>query len=110
MRFRPEDQYCKPAVARSNKTSCLVLKVKRKWRSKVEGNGVIGREEGTGDQSSQSNERCQGKECEGVNEEYDYTAELIGVVNTMFQFPGITCIVYSTYHNNNVLQYEHFDE
>ena len=46
MRFRPEDQYCKPSIARSNKTSNLVLKMKRRRiKTKLEDGKTGGGEE-----------------------------------------------------------------
>lgn len=99
-KFRPEDQFCKPAVARANKTSNLVLKVKRKRRLKVSEGGASwgGRENGEdmlggGDQPALG--EASRSEGEGGKEEYDYSAELLGVVNTTFQFQGThtcTCV------------------
>lgn len=75
MRFRPEDQYSKPTVARAEKVSNLVLRVKR--RRKKSGSmsngdasveGAVGRSDG--------------------GDEWEYSAELLGVVNTTYRFPG----------------------
>ena len=69
MRFRPEDCYSKPAVARKSRVSNLVLKVKRRKRRKEVGAETV---EGGGGES-----------------EYQYSAELLGVVNSSYQFPGV---------------------
>lgn len=87
MRFRPDDQYCKPAIARPNKTSCLLLKVKRKRRSKDEGGSDVVQDGGRSGQSSQSGLEAP---LDYGKKEYSYSAELIGVVNTVYQFPGMT--------------------
>ena len=71
MRFRPEDCYSKPTVARKNKVSNLVLKVKqRKIRKEVGAETVSGEV--------------------GGESEYQYSTELLGVVNSSYQFPGLS--------------------
>ena len=89
VRFRPEDQYCKPAVARAKKSSCLVLKVKRKRRLKsgerqttADGDVQLAAAEMPGDKVQSLDEN--------TDRAYDYSAELLGVVNTVYCFPGIS--------------------
>ena len=96
MRFRPEDQYCKPAVARTNKTSSLVLKVKRKRRAKSSEGQSDGREEDKKNGGPSSSEATLAGDCQGESKtvEYEYSAELLGVVNTVFQFPGVYIYTY----------------
>ncbi len=60
MRFRPEDRYCKPALAREDKVTNLVLRVRRRRRQ--------GESNGGGD--------------------YEYSTELMGIANKSFHFPG----------------------
>ena len=93
MRFRPDDQYCKPAVARPNKTSCLLLKVKRKRRSKDEGEDDVVQEGDKTGQLSQSGLEAP-QDC--TKKEYSYSAKLVGIVNTVYQFPGMSRTPY--YH------------
>ncbi len=97
MRFRPEDQYCKPSIARSNKTSNLLLKVKRKCRkSKIEAGGGDGasekRDEGDGEamemESGEAGKKTIKDEGNGGQKEYEYSMELVGIVNTTYQFSG----------------------
>ena len=82
MRFRPEDQYCKPAVARSKKSSYLVLKVKRRRRLKRQ----IDRDSDSETPAAQ--EGSGADRLEGKDEGYDYSAELLGVANTVYTFSG----------------------
>ena len=83
MRFRPDDQYCTPTVARAEKVSNLILKVKRRKKKSVSiSNGVT-----KGDVNSMDVEGEAGRS-DGGEEVYDYSAELLGVVNTSFRFPG----------------------
>ena len=109
MRFRPEDQYCKPSIAKSNKTSNLLLKVKRRRiKTKLEeDNAGRGEKEGEGGgekkregdgeamevesgETTGSGKKTakEGAESNG-QEEYKYSMELIGVINTTYQFSGI---------------------
>lgn len=68
LRFRPDDSYCKPAIARQSKPCCLALKIKRRKK----------REQPLG-----SNGRN-----ESDNNVYEYSAELLGTVNMQFDFIG----------------------
>ncbi len=61
MRFRPEDRYCKPALAREDKVTNLVLRVRRRRRQEGESDG---------------------------GGEYEYSTELMGIANKIFHFPG----------------------
>ena len=102
MRFRPEDQYCKPSIARSNKTSNLLLKVKRRCiKTKLEEGktGEDGELEGVSEKSAVEamevgNGEAGGKgtaqdaEGNGGQEEYKYSVELLGFINTTYQFSG----------------------
>ena len=112
MRFRPEDQYCKPSIAKSNKTSNLLLKVKRRRiKTKLEDDNAGGGEgegegEGGGEKKREGDGEAmevesgettgigkkmakEGAESNGGQEEYKYSMELIGVINTTYQFSGI---------------------
>ena len=89
MRFRPDDHYCKPTVARAKKVSNLVLKVKRKRRPKAgdtTGNGA--------DQEAEAMEVEGGSDQpaatsgDGGDPELEYSAEVVGIVNTSYVFPG----------------------
>ena len=87
MRFRPEDQYCKPAVARAKKSSCLVLKVKR--RRKL--NNGVRQTDGDSDTVTTAVEGSGADRLEGgdgKDEWNNYSAELLGVANTVYTFPG----------------------
>lgn len=64
MRFRPEDRYCKPAVAREEKVTSLVLKVKRR----------------------------KAKSDDGVGRIDEYSVELLGIANKNYHFPGRYCM------------------
>ena len=107
MRFRPEDQYCKPSIARANKTSNLLLKVKRrrvKTTSKpIDSKLAAGDGEGIGEKRREGDEEAMevgsggtaaketapdSAEGNGGQEEYKYSMELLGIVNTTYQFPG----------------------
>lgn len=68
VRLRPEDKYCKPALARSVPVTNMVIRVRRR-RRKEEG----GREEEGGDRSERS-------ECH---------VEVLGLVKQNFEFTGI---------------------
>ena len=70
LRFRPDDIYCKPAIGRPSKTCCLALKIKRK-KDQPESMSI---------------------EHDEV-EEYKYSAEILGLVDTIFEFSG-QCICY----------------
>ena len=70
LRFRPDDIYCKPAIGRPSKTCCLALKIKRK-KDQPESMSI---------------------EQDEV-EEYKYSAEILGLVDTIFEFSG-QCICY----------------
>ena len=59
LRFRPEDHFCKPAVARMKTVTNIVLKVKRHKRKGSNG--------GT---------------------DWEYTAEVLGTVTKCFEFTG----------------------
>ena len=96
MRFRPEDQYCKPSIARSNKTSNLLLKVKRR-RTKAKiaaGGNEVGEMEKEDDEEAMQVDKGEEKETaqdegDGGQREYKYSVELLGVVNTTYQFSGM---------------------
>jgi hypothetical protein len=104
MRFRPEDQYCKPSIARSNKTSNLLLKVKRRRvKTKIEDGKSTGDGEGVGEKRREGEEEAMevgssgtaakeiahgSEEDSGGQEEYKYSMELLGIVNTTYQFSG----------------------
>ena len=100
MRFRPEDQYCKPSIARSNKTSNLVLKVKRRrTKAKIEESVAadpgkeVGEKGKEGDEEAmqvdKGEEETAQDEGNGGQREYEYSVELLGVVNTTYQFSGM---------------------
>ena len=133
MRFRPEDGYCKPAVARETKVTNLVLRVKRRKkrpagrepgekdgveevsRSPVVeqqdggrgfppagqlGDGLMEQDDGGGRGSGmlvaggEGEMEEKGEEEEGKSDGgYEYSAEVLGLVDTSFEFPG-TCILY----------------
>lgn len=85
-RLRPEDTYCKPVFARTNKVSNLVLRVKRRRRKRTV------EEEGE-DKAEGEGERCLttsgGMMLQGdLKPDYEYSAEVVGVVNTSYAFPG----------------------
>lgn len=88
MRFRPEDQYCKPTIARANKTSNLVLKVKRRHKKVKNESDAVARDSGRGEAESRKEIGQRGEENDG-RKEYEYSMELLGIVNTTYQFPGI---------------------
>lgn len=84
-RLRLEDTYCKPVFARTNKVSNLVLRVKRRRRKRTT-------EEGE-DKAKGEGERCLttsgGVMLQGdPKPDYEYSAEVVGVVNTSYSFPG----------------------
>ena len=79
LKFRPSDQYCKPAVSKAVVGSNLVLKVKRRK------NGL----------ESDKSSTTEGKE-KGVD--FHYSVELIGICNKTYQFTGTQlCTVFHSY-------------
>ena len=107
MRFRPEDQYCKPSIARANKTSNLLLKVKRrrlKTTKPKDSKSAAGDGEGVDEKRREDDEEAMelgssggtaaketapdSAEGNGEQEEYKYSMELLGIVNTTYQFSG----------------------
>ena len=71
LRFRPEDRYCRSAVARLCPVTNLVLRVRRRKRK----NGV-GEREGEGREREEEEE----EEC---------SVEVLGVVKNSFEFEGV---------------------
>lgn len=69
VKFRPDDQFCKPAISKTIRRSSLILKVKRKKRK--EAFSALSKSE-TSDE----------------NVKYDYAVELMGVANKTYQFTG----------------------
>ena len=69
LRYRPDEQFCKPTLSKSKKVTNLALKVKRKKISPCQ----EGRHEAG--QTSASN--------------YEYTVEVLGVIERCFIFEGI---------------------
>ena len=107
MRFRPEDQYCKPSIARANKTSNLLLKVKRRRikttkpkdskSAEGDGEGIVEKrregdkeamEVGSSGGTAVKETAPDSAEGNGGQEEYKYSMELLGIVNTTYQFSG----------------------
>ncbi len=62
MRYRPEDRYCKPTVAREEKVTNLVLKVRRR----------------------------KAQTDDGAERKHEYSVELLGIANENYHFPGIS--------------------
>ena len=81
-RLRPEDKYCKPALARSVPVTNMVLRVRRRRWKKCKGGGE-GEEEGE-DQSV----RVRGPGCH---------VEVLGLVKQNFEFTGIYTHAYGIY-------------
>ena len=89
VKLRPEDIYCKPVFSRATKVSNLVLRVKKRRRRTMgrgEDGGVReGEEEGGQTLLATPGEMMQ----EGESQtEYEYSAEVLGVVNTSYTFSG----------------------
>ena len=72
VRLRPEDKYCKPAIASSVPVTNMVLRVRRRRRKGMDGCGGEG---GEGE-----SERFRGPECQ---------VEVLGLVRQNFEFTGI---------------------
>ena len=83
VKLRPEDIYCKPVFSRATKVSNLVLRVKKRRRRTVDGGGG----EGEGGQTllATPDEIMQQGEPKA---DYEYSAEVLGVVNTSYTFSG----------------------
>ena len=66
VRFRPRDQYCKPASSKTTVGSKLILKIKRK---------VV---------------KSAAEEPDAAKDEpkYEYSSQLIGICNKTYQFSG----------------------
>lgn len=64
LRFRPDDRYCKPAIAREEKVTNLMLRVRRRRRQRG----------------------CEG--CKDGREDSEYSVELLGIANKLLHFPG----------------------
>ena len=77
MRFRPDDQYCKPALSKTVTGSYLILKIRRK---KADGNTL--------------SESC---DLGSTKVDFEYSAELMGISNKMYQFSG------ENYNKNTVI-------
>lgn len=79
VRLRPEDRYCKPALARCVPVTNIVLRVQRRRHKKSESGR---REEGTGQKNG-----ARGPECQ---------VEVLGLVKVNFEFTGTcaTCITF----------------
>lgn len=76
VRLRPEDKYCKPALARCVPVTNIVLRVRRKRHKKSGSLRDGGREEGMGRENG-----SRGRECQ---------VEVLGLVKVNFEFTG-TC-------------------
>jgi len=61
-RFRPEDRYSKPAIAKDHRVTNLVLRVRRRRKAQP------------------SSDPGEG--------EFEYSTQLLGIANTEFTFPG----------------------
>lgn len=79
LKLRPEDAYCRPAVAREKKVTNLILRVKRKKREGGHSSGASHPSSSTVEQKDEDGERSGG---------HGYCAEVLGLVNTSFEFPG----------------------
>ena len=82
VRLRPEDKYCKPALARSVPVTNIVLRVRRKRRKKEDSGG-----EGEG------RERSKVLACH---------VEVVGLVKQNFEFTGIHSHAYVHTHACNM--------
>ena len=87
VKLRPENIYCKPVFSRATKVSNLVLRVKKRRRRtvrrEVDGGGREGGEGQTllatpGEMMQQGEPKA----------DYEYSAEVLGVVNTSYTFSG----------------------
>ena len=85
MRYRPDNIYCKPAVARASKTCCVAIKVRRIRTNK-----------------SSCLDDVPDSSCKDDKEgtDYLYNAELLGLVRTCFEFPGKYIISYFLDNNS----------
>ena len=78
MRFRPDDQYCKPALSKTVVGSSLILKVKRHRTVQSEANHSL------------ATESARSSDGVGTHEsEVQYSAELMGICNKTYQFTGV---------------------
>lgn len=67
VKFRPDDRFCKPAVSRTVCGTSLILKVKRR-------------------KERDTSALCNSETMENVKSEY--SVELMGVANKIYQFSG----------------------
>ena len=97
MRFRPEDVYCKPAIARSKQVTNLVLKIRRRkirrpGEEHLGGGGGGGGEEASGARSdAEGGGEGGGGEGEGSRKEGSLpvcSVEVVGLVKTSYEFSG----------------------
>lgn len=73
-RLRPEDKYCKPALARCVPVTNIVLRVRRRRHKGVRDGGRVGVMEEEEGQDGKSGPECQ--------------VEVLGLVKTNFEFTG----------------------
>lgn len=95
LRFRPEDVYSKPAVARSTQATNIVLRVRRR-RRRSQGKPEEKQGEGEG------GERGGGSGGEGDGERLgkgdgqpECSVEVVGLVKSSYDFPGILYPLYT---------------
>lgn len=75
VKFRPRDQYCKPASSKTTLGSKLILKIKRK---------VV---------KSSAAEEPETAKAEQSEVKYEYSTQLVGICNKTYQFSGKHMVV-----------------
>ena len=91
--MRPEDIYCKPVFSRATKVSNLVLRVKKRRRRTLGRGEDGGVREGEREGEREGGQTLLATPGEMMQEgepktEYEYSAEVLGVVNTSYTFSG----------------------
>lgn len=81
-RFRPEDKYCKPVLARSVPVTNIVLRVRRRRQKKGGRVGEEGGAEGAGGGEVEERNEREGRR------EQECHVEVLGLVKNNFEFTG----------------------
>ena len=97
LRFRPEDVYCKPAVARSTQATNIVLRVRRRRSQRKpgekQGEGEVERERGGG--SGRGGGGGGGERLGKGDGQPECSVEVVGLVKSSYDFPGILYPLYT---------------
>ncbi|XP_038046437.1 general transcription factor 3C polypeptide 5-like [Patiria miniata] len=92
MKFRPDDPFCRPLYASQQPTTSILLRVKKRYKKAAP----------TAEMEVDSQDAGDGDDevIEAAQEEAEYKTELVGVIDSVYQFKGMCDYQYLPLHRN----------